>query len=61
MEAQYIVDQYGNRQSMILSVEGYEQLLEAAEELADIAAHDEAVENLRSGHETKTLRRARGE
>lgn len=61
MEAQYIVDQHGDRQSVILSIEEYERLLEAAQELADIAAHDEAVENLRSGSESRTLRRARGE
>ena len=61
MEAQYIVDQEGNRQSVVLSVEEYERLLDAAEELADIAAHDEAVADLGSGRETRTLRRARGE
>jgi PHD/YefM family antitoxin component YafN of YafNO toxin-antitoxin module len=61
MEAQYIVDEEGNRQSVVLSVEEYERLLDAAEELADIAAHDEAVADLESGRETRTLRRARGE
>ena len=52
MEAQYIVDEEGNRRSVVLSVEDYERLLDAAEELADIAAHNEAVTAIRSGEET---------
>lgn len=42
MATRYITDEEGNRQEVILSVEDYERLLEAAEELADIAAYDEA-------------------
>lgn len=42
MATRYITDEKGNRQEVILSVEDYERLLEAAEELADIAAYDEA-------------------
>lgn len=37
MEAQYIVDSEGNRKSVVLSVEDYERLLDAAEELEDIS------------------------
>lgn len=42
MTTRYITDEEGNRQEVVLSVEDYEKLLEAAEELADIAAYDEA-------------------
>ena len=42
MATRYITDEQGNRQEVVLSVEEYEKLLEAAEELADIAAYDEA-------------------
>lgn len=42
MATRYITDEQGNRQEVVLSVEEYEKLVEAAEELADIAAYDEA-------------------
>ena len=42
MATRYITDEQGNRQEVVLSVEEYEKLLEAAEELADIAAYDKA-------------------
>lgn len=35
MATRYITDEQGNRQEVILSVEEYEKLLEAAEELED--------------------------
>lgn len=49
MATRYITDADGNRQEVILSVEEYEKLLEAAEELADIAAYDEAKARERRG------------
>lgn len=39
---EYIVSVSGERTRVILDVEEYERLLEAAEELEDIAAYDEA-------------------
>ena len=39
---EYIVNEGGERTRVILDVEEYERLLEAAEELEDIAAYDEA-------------------
>jgi hypothetical protein len=42
MATRYITDEQGNRREVILSIEDYEKLLEAAEELADIAAYDGA-------------------
>lgn len=38
MSTRYITDEEGNRQEVILSVEDYEKLLEAAEELEDLLA-----------------------
>lgn len=38
----YVTDEEGNRTAVILDIEEYERLLEAAEELEDIALYDEA-------------------
>lgn len=38
----YIVDAEGNRVSVVLDIDTYQQLLEALEELEDIIAYDEA-------------------
>lgn len=51
MATRYITDEQGNRQEVVLSVEEYEKLLEAAEELADIAAYDEAKACIERGEE----------
>lgn len=40
--ARFITDNAGNRVAVILGLEQYEELLEAAEELDDIRAYDEA-------------------
>ena len=50
MATRYITDEQGNRQEVVLSVEVYEKLLEAAEELADIAAYDEAKARIERGN-----------
>lgn len=49
MTTRYITDEEGNRQGVILSIEEYEKLIEAAEELADLAAYDEAKARERRG------------
>jgi PHD/YefM family antitoxin component YafN of YafNO toxin-antitoxin module len=49
---EYLVNEKGERTRVVLSVEEYEELLEAREELEDIAAHNEAVEAIRNGEET---------
>lgn len=49
MAPRYITDEQGNWQEVVLSVEEYEKLLEAAEEPADIAAYDEAKARQKSG------------
>lgn len=41
MEARYIVDEKGNRVSVILDVEEYERMVEELEDLEDARAADE--------------------
>lgn len=50
---EYMVNEQGERTRVVLSVEEYEELVEAREELADIAAHDEAVQALQSGEDER--------
>jgi PHD/YefM family antitoxin component YafN of YafNO toxin-antitoxin module len=57
----YLTDEEGRRTAVVLPIDEYEALIEAQEELSDIAAHDEAVADPESGRETRTLRRPRGE
>jgi len=42
MEARYIVDENGKRMGVILSVEEYERLIEALEDLDDVRLYEEA-------------------
>jgi len=39
---EYLVDEQGNRKSVVLSISEWEQILDALEELDDIRAYDEA-------------------
>jgi hypothetical protein len=41
-KAQYITDTSGNRVSVIVSLQDYEKMIAAMEELEDIAAYDKA-------------------
>jgi hypothetical protein len=49
MEARYITDASGKRRSVILSIEEYEKLLEAFEDLQDLRAADKALREIESG------------
>jgi PHD/YefM family antitoxin component YafN of YafNO toxin-antitoxin module len=49
MEARYIVDENGKRVSVILSVEEYERLIEALEDLEDVRLYDDAKAALERG------------
>ncbi len=51
MDARYIVDENGERVSVILPIEEYERLLEEIEELDDIRAYDEAKAALERGED----------
>jgi len=39
---QYLIDEQGNKKSVVLPVSEWQQILEALEELDDIRAYDEA-------------------
>lgn len=49
MDARYITDETGKSQSVILSIEEYERLLEALEDLEDLRAADEALREIERG------------
>ena len=49
MEARYLTNESGERVGVVLDVGEYERLREAAEELEDIAAADQARAELESG------------
>jgi PHD/YefM family antitoxin component YafN of YafNO toxin-antitoxin module len=51
VEARYVVDENGQRVSVILPIEEYERLIEALEELEDIRAYDEAKAGLERGED----------
>ena len=42
LKEQFVVDEKGNRISVLLDIRDYEQLLEALEELEEIRAYDRA-------------------
>lgn len=55
--ARYIVDEKGRRTEVVLSVEEYERLLQAAEDAEDASDHERAMSAVKSGDEPRTLRR----
>jgi len=44
LHPQYVVDEKGDRRSVVLSIEEFEELMEVIEDLNDAAALDSAVE-----------------
>jgi len=57
---EYVVNERGERTAVILTLEEYERLIEAAEDAEDLIAAREVMARLERGEETRTLRRARG-
>lgn len=51
---EYIVSESGERTRVILDLAEYERLVEAAEELEDITAYDEAKAAIESGEDNPT-------
>ena len=49
MGAQYVVDENGERVSVILPIEEYERLIEELEELDDVKAAEEARREIETG------------
>lgn len=50
---EYLVNEQGERTRVVLTVEEYERLIEAREELEDIADHEQAMADLESGKEER--------
>ena len=56
MSTRYVTDEAGRRVEVIMSVEEYERLIEAFEELEDIRIHDEALAEMeRTGARPRPL------
>ncbi len=55
MSTRYVTDEGGRRVEVILDIETYERLVEAAEELEDIRIYDEAKAELRAGARPRPL------
>lgn len=49
----YVVDETGERTEVILPVEEYERLLDAAEELEGAREHERVMDKIRSGEEER--------
>jgi len=49
MEARYFADENGKRTGVILSVDEYERMIEALEDLEDVRLYDEAKAALQRG------------
>lgn len=49
METRYVTNENGERVGVILDMQEYERLMEAAEELDDILRYDEAQEKIARG------------
>ncbi len=62
MSTRYVHDEAGRRVEVILSIEEYERLVEAAEELEDQRIHDEALAEMeRTGAKPRPLEEVEAE
>lgn len=57
---EYLVNEKGERTRVVLTVEEYEELVNAREELEDARDHERVMADVRSGKEERTLRRSAG-
>lgn len=56
MSTRYVTDETGRRVEVIMSVEEYQRLIEAVEELEDIRIHDDALAEMeRTGARPRPL------
>lgn len=51
LHPQYVVDEHGEKRSVMLSIEEYERVMEIVEDLNDAAALDEAISHSRGTRE----------
>lgn len=50
---EYVTDERGRRTRVILEIEEYERLVEAAEDAEDVREHERVMSAIRSGHEER--------
>lgn len=55
MSIRYVTDEEGRRVEVIMSVEEYERLIEALEELDDVRIYDEAKAELAAGAKSRPV------
>jgi len=60
LHPQYVIDEKGQRRSVLLSIEEYHELLESAQDVIDAALIDEVKEDLRVAWSEVKANRSRG-
>jgi hypothetical protein len=60
LHPQYVIDEKGQRRSVLLSIEEYHELLESAQDVIDAALIDEVKEDLRVAWSEVKAKRSRG-
>ena len=60
LHPQYVIDEKGQRRSVLLSIEEYEELLESAQDVIDAALIDEVKGDLRVAWSEVKAKRSRG-
>ena len=60
LHPQYVIDEKGQRRSVLLSIEEYQELLESAQDVIDAALIDEVKDDLRVAWSEVKAKRSRG-
>ena len=60
LHPQYMIDEKGQRRSVLLSIEEYHELLESAQDVIDAALIDEVKDDLRVAWSEVKANRSRG-
>jgi hypothetical protein len=60
LHPQYVIDEKGQRRSVLLSIEEYQELLESAQDVIDAALIDEVKDDLRVAWSEVKGKRSRG-
>ena len=60
LHPQYVIDEKGQRRSVLLSIEEYQELLESAQDVIDAALIDKVKDDLRVAWSEVKAKRSRG-
>ena len=60
LHPQYVIDEKGQRRSVLLSIEEYQELLESAQDVIDAALIDEVKDDARVSWSDVKAKRSRG-